>query len=185
MIPLKTSRVNILIKYWGIINNSTFKGSGIMQWVIVSIVSWIIFILLIDLKQIKYTIWAGVLSVISQLIIDNMAFHLKLYDFKNDIIEIFNSSLFFTFGAPFTIGTIFAQTYPKNRMLRFINIFASTALFFVLEYALKLSGVLEYIHWHYFYSITIDVLVLMSLGNFITIFKLVPWMRSEEEDNER
>jgi len=151
----------------------------VMQWLMTFIASWIIFILLIDLKQIKYTIWAGLLAAICQLIIDNMAFHLKLYDFRYDILKIFNSSFFFTFGAPFTIGILYAQTYPENRILRLINVFVSTALFFGLEFALKLSGALKYIHWHYFYSITIDVLALMSLGNLITIFKLAPWMRSE------
>lgn len=152
----------------------------IMPWIITFVISWIILIALIDTKEIKYTIWGGILAVLFQLTIDNIAIHLKLYNFSGEIIKIFHSELFFTIGAPFCIGILYAQVYPKNNMLRLINIFISTALFFVMEYALVYVGVLKYLHWYYLYSIAVDITALLAFGNLITIFKLAPWMRDDK-----
>lgn len=148
-----------------------------MPWLITTVAAWVILILLIDLKQLKYTFWSGLFALLCQLIIDNMAVHLHLYEFKFTIAKNIHSALFFTVGAPFAIGILFAQTYPKNRLMRLIDIIVSTVLFFIMEYALNFLGALRYIHWDYLYSIPIDILALMSMGNLITIFKLAPWMR--------
>ncbi|KHO63111.1 hypothetical protein THYS13_12160 [Thermoanaerobacter sp. YS13] len=151
-----------------------------MPWIITFIVSWIIFFLLVDWRYIKYTVWGGLLALGFQLVVDEIAIGLNLYDFSNVVIKIFNSSLFFTFGAPFCIGVLYAQTYPRNNILRFINVIVLTALFFVMEYSLVHIGVLKYLHWHYLYSLIIDVAALLALGNLITIFKLSPGMRREK-----
>ncbi|HHY79776.1 MAG TPA: hypothetical protein GX516_05365 [Thermoanaerobacter sp.] len=148
-----------------------------MPWIITFVVSWIILFLLVDWRYIKYTVWGGLLALSFQLVVDEIAIGLNLYDFSNVVIRIFDSSLFFTLGAPFCIGVLYAQTYPKNNILRLINVIVLTALFFVMEYSLVHIGALKYLHWHYLYSLIIDVAALLALGNLITIFKLSPGMR--------
>ncbi|HHW57252.1 MAG TPA: hypothetical protein GXX15_06205 [Clostridia bacterium] len=152
-----------------------------MPWIITFVISWIIFFFLVDWKYIKYTIWSGLLASIFQLVVDGIAINLNLYTFYDVVIRVFDSSLFFSFGAPFCIGILYAQTYPKGNMLRLINAFISTGLFFIMEYSLIYIGVLKYVHWHYLYSLLVDVEALLTLGNLITIFKLAPWMRRQEE----
>lgn len=151
-----------------------------MPWLITFVISWIILFLLIDWRYIKYTIWGGILALSFQLIVDEIAISLNLYDFSNVIIRVFNSSLFFTLGAPFCIGILYTQTYPKNNILRFVNVFVLTALFFIMEYALVYIGALKYVNWKYLYSLIVDIAAFLSLGNLITIFKLSPWMRRKE-----
>ncbi|ADD03024.1 conserved hypothetical protein [Thermoanaerobacter italicus Ab9] len=148
-----------------------------MPWMITFIVSWIILFLLIDWRYIKYTVWGGLLALSFQLVVDEIAIALNLYDFSNVEIKILNSSLFFTLGAPFCVGILYAQTYPRNNILRLINVFVLTALFFIMEYSLIYIGALKYLHWRYVYSLIVDVAVLLALGNLITIFRLSPWMR--------
>ncbi|AIS52960.1 hypothetical protein TKV_c18090 [Thermoanaerobacter kivui] len=148
-----------------------------MPWIVTFVISWIILFALVDLKSLKYTIWSGFLASAFQLIVDGIAIHLNLYSFSNVVVRIFDSSLFFSLGAPFCIGILYAQTYPKSNFFRLINVFVSTALFFVMEYSLIYVGVLKYIHWHYLYSLVVDLAALLSLGNLITIFRLSPWMR--------
>lgn len=79
-----------------------------MPWIITFIVSWIIFFLLVDWRYIKYTVWGGLLALSFQLVVDEIAIGLNLYDFSNVVIRIFDSSLFFTLGAPFCIGVLYA-----------------------------------------------------------------------------
>lgn len=151
-----------------------------MPWITSFIASWIILIFLVDMKQLKYTIWSGVFAVLCQLVTDNLAIQLGLYEFKHTIIHIFQSGLIFTLGPPLTIGILFAQTYPKNNILRLMNVIVTGLLFAFLEYSLRYIGALEYIHWHFYNSILIDTFSLMSMGNFIAIFKLASWMRDKK-----
>lgn len=151
-----------------------------MPWLITFVISWIILIVLIDLKEIKFTIWGGIFAALFQLIVDNIAIHLNLYHFSDVIIKIFNTALFFTFGSPFCIGILYAQVYPKNNILRLVSVFVLTILFFAMEYSLIYVGALKYVHWHYLFSITVDIGALLGLGNLITIFKLAPWMRDDK-----
>jgi len=148
-----------------------------MPWVVTFIISWIILIFLVDLRYIKYTIWGGIFAVLFQLFIDALAYHLELYNSVNVIIRIFDSTFFFTFGAPFCIGILYAQTYPKDLKLRFINVFVLTGLFFIMEYSLVQIGVLRYVHWHYIYSIFVDISAFLVIGNLLVKFKLLPWLR--------
>lgn len=51
-------------------------------------------LLLVDWRYIKYTVWGGLLALSFQLVVDEIAIGLNLYDFSNVVIRIFDSSLF-------------------------------------------------------------------------------------------
>ncbi|MBE3578579.1 MAG: hypothetical protein IMW83_01585 [Caldanaerobacter subterraneus] len=154
-----------------------------MYWVATFVISWVIFLSLIDLRYIKYTIWGGILAAIFQLTVDEIAITLNLYSFSDPVFTVFKSSFFFTFGAPFCIGVLYAQTYPRKKNLQLANVFILTLLFFIMEYSLHNARALEYIKWSYIYSLIVDVGALLAIGNLINLFSLSPWMRRKE--NER
>lgn len=58
-----------------------------MQWIILLIINWIVFIALVDWKQLKKNIWAGLFAMVLQYAIDSAAILHGLYTIHNPIIE--------------------------------------------------------------------------------------------------
>ncbi|WP_243467029.1 hypothetical protein [Acetivibrio straminisolvens] len=110
--------------------------------------------------------WCGVLALALQLITDTHAISYGLYRVNNPVISIMGSSIFFTAGPVFTIGTLFAQFYPKKRWIRILNIFAFSTLFYFQEALMLFSGSLTYINWHFTNSIVIDMCIMIILSWF-------------------
>jgi len=137
-----------------------------MEWVILFVMSWIIFFVFIDFRQLKRNIWGGILAAVLQLVTDTQAINQGLYTVNEPVISIMGSSLFFTAGPVFTVGTLFSQLHPKKRWLRIVNIFAISALFFLQEILLILSGNLAYTNWHFTSSFFINVCVMIVLSWF-------------------
>ncbi|MGB9780521.1 MAG: CBO0543 family protein [Caldanaerobacter sp.] len=154
-----------------------------MYWIATFVISWIIFWAIVDLRHIKYTVWGGVIAVIFQLTVDEIATSLNLYSFSDPVVTILKSSFFFTFGAPFCIGVLYAQTYPKRKILQLVNLFMLTFMFFIMEYSLHRVGALKYTNWNYIYSLVVDLGALLAIGQLINLLQLSPWMRRKE--NER
>lgn len=137
-----------------------------MDWLILFLVSWVIFILLVDWKSLKVNIWCGLLAIALQQIIDTQALHHDFYDVRNYYVSIMGSSLLFIIGPVFTIGTLLAQYHPRTRKLRIINVFALGLLYSLQELLLLVRGDVIYNNWHYIDSVQINISVMIILSWF-------------------
>ncbi|MFZ5966918.1 MAG: hypothetical protein ACOYVK_07060 [Bacillota bacterium] len=141
-----------------------------MAWLISFIISWILFFLLIDYRQLRRNILGGFLVLALASFIDWGGQHLELYAFHDLIIPWAGCSAFYKWGPVFTIGTVFAQYVPKTKWMQALNIFVVSLLFLALENLVIRTGTAEYIHWHMLASFTVDILSLCSLTWFTVTF---------------
>ena len=147
-----------------------------MPWVISFVVSWILFILLIDKTKLNKNIYSGVVALTLASIVDWGGQKLGLYEFHNLIIPWFGCSWFYKFGPVLSMGILFAQTVPKKKWHQVINIAAFSATFIALEHLIILSNVAEYVNWHILASLLVNMLAFSSL----TWFKIA-FLQSEGE----
>ncbi|OGO80020.1 MAG: hypothetical protein A2Y21_11525 [Clostridiales bacterium GWC2_40_7] len=141
-----------------------------MPWIISFIVSWILFLIVVDKASLKTNVFGGVLAVTLASIVDWGGQKLELYTFKEVIIPWFTCSAFYKFGPIFTMGILFAQSIPKKKIWQALNIFAFTIIYLALEYTVIQTGVAEYLHWHILASFIVNVLTLTSLTWFTLTF---------------
>jgi hypothetical protein len=144
-----------------------------MGWLIVFIISWILFVLTVDWKRLKINVWCGLLAVVMQLTVDCIGIKYGLYVILNPIISIFNSSAFFTLGPVFTVGTLLAQYHPLKRKWAVIAyVLAITALYSIQELLLLNLGDLKYLKWSIFDSLVVNIGAMLCLSWFsIVILK--------------
>lgn len=141
-----------------------------MPWVISFLVSWVLFLILVDRKTIKKNIFGGLLALTFATIVDWGGQQLELYIFKVLIIPWFGCSIFYKFGPIFTMEILFSQFVPKNKWLQALNVFVFAFLFLTLEQLIILTKVAQYIHWHFMASFFVDILALSSLTWVTTTF---------------
>lgn len=141
-----------------------------MPWVISFVISWILFFLLSDNKNLKKYIWGGVLAVLLASIADYGGQKLRLYDFHEIIIPWATCSAFYKFGPIFTMGTLFSQYVPKSKWLQTAHIIVCSTLYILLELIIINTGVAEYIHWNALASFFINVVTFGSLTWFTLVF---------------
>ncbi|WP_026486340.1 hypothetical protein [Caldanaerobius polysaccharolyticus] len=136
-----------------------------MGWIIIFVLSWILFILCADWKKLWPGILGGIYAVIVQIIVDRISISLNLYTAKGYIIDLLGSgSIFFTLGPVFTMGTLLVQNIPDNRWMRLLNIFVWVGFFMLMEWLMLSFGYLEYRHWNQLYSLWVDIVVLMNIS---------------------
>ena len=136
-----------------------------VYWIVSFIVSWIVFFMLVDYKLLKKTIAIGFITVVLQLYVDYYAGKYGLYKISNAYITLFDSSAFFAFGIPFTLGIIFVQYLPRNRSwLKLINVLVWSSLFLAFEMLAIYAGILTYTNWNTFNSFTVNVSAFIILG---------------------
>jgi hypothetical protein len=141
-----------------------------MPWIISFIVSWILFFLLTDNKNLKNNIWGGVLALLLASIVDYGGQELNLYNFMDIIIPWAGCSAFYKFGPIFTMGILFCQYVPRHKWLQTANIFMASILYILLELAIISTGVAKYIHWNTLASFFINILTFGSLTWFTIAF---------------
>ncbi|MDD3705870.1 MAG: hypothetical protein PHC45_07405 [Clostridiaceae bacterium] len=141
-----------------------------MPWVISFVISWILFFVLSDNKNLKKYIWGGVLAVLLASIVDYGGQKLRLYAFHEIIIPWATCSAFYKFGPIFTMGILFSQYVPKSKWLQTAHIIACSALYILLELIIINTGVAEYIHWNTLASFFINVVTFGSLTWFTLVF---------------
>lgn len=141
-----------------------------MPWVISFIVSWILFLFLVDKASLKTNIFGGLLALVLASIVDWGGQKLELYTFKDVIIPWFSCSAFYKFGPILTMGTLFSQSVPSKKGWQALNILIFTIIYLMLEYITILSGVAAYNHWHILASFIVDILALSSLTWFTLVF---------------
>lgn len=137
-----------------------------MDWIILFLASWILFLILVDWRDLKTNIWCGVFAIVLQLSIDTHAMNHNTYDINNPGISILGSSFFFVFGPVFTIGVLIAQFHPSKKWMMIVNILVLTFLYSLEEYFLLLRGNLSYMNWHHVDSIIVNTSAMVALSWF-------------------
>jgi len=145
-----------------------------LPWVITAIASWIIFYFLVDIWQLKRTIFGGLFTVALGSLVDWGGQQLNLYKFYDIIINWAGCSMFYVFGPVFTVGILFTQYLPRNRTLQVINILVVSLLYVAMESLILQTKAAEYKHWHILASYAVNVGALTVLTWVAQTFNLAP-----------
>lgn len=137
-----------------------------MEWIIIFIVSWILFLLLIDWTELKVNIWSGIMAVVLQLAIDAQAISHSWYKINRGVLWLFGSSLFFVMGPVLVIGVLIAQYHPIKRWMRIVNVFVLAALFSIYELLVLARKALVYTDWHHLESLVVNLSAMVILSWF-------------------
>ncbi|SHE73745.1 CBO0543 family protein [Desulforamulus putei] len=148
-----------------------------MPWVITAIVSWVIFYFLVDVSQLKRTIFGGIFTLTLGSLVDWGGQHLNLYKFYDVIIPWAGCSIFYKFGPVFIMGILFTQYLPRKKSLQIINIFVVSLLYLALEILILQTHAAEYRNWHYLASFTVDIGAFTALTWFAETFRLAPYYK--------
>jgi hypothetical protein len=148
-----------------------------MEWVILFIISWIVFLFLVDWRNLKTNIWGGILSIVLQMSIDRNAVVFNLYKIENGVVNVLGSSLFFVLGPVFVIGILLVQVHPLKRLLTIANVIIASALYSTQELLLISRKVLIYTNWNMLSSIIVNIgaMIIISWFAVVIIKKGVYW----------
>lgn len=142
-----------------------------MPWLISFIFSWIIFIIFIDLKRLKFTLYGGAITVTLASLVDWSGQELGLYQFNDNLFHFAGNSFFYIFGPVFTMGVLFFQFMQRNRVAQSANILAFSLTYLSMEYLIIQTGAANYLNWHYPASLLLDILVFSALSFFGEIIR--------------
>ncbi len=144
-----------------------------MEWIILFVVSWILLILLVDLKELKKNIWCGLTAVSMQLMVDTNAMTHKLYSVENPVVHISGSSLLFVLGPVFVIGVLLSQFQPMKRWKAVLYVVVLTALYSIQELFLTIRKVLIYHNWHFVDSLVVNLsaIIVISWVSIVVVKK--------------
>ncbi|HYE82594.1 MAG TPA: hypothetical protein VEG39_10585 [Clostridia bacterium] len=140
-----------------------------MEWQILALVSWVLFLLLVDCSALKCNIWCGLVAVLLQIFVDNIGVSHGLYEIRKCSFCIAHSSFFFTMGPIIVIGTLMPQYHPKTRVLRILNVLMLTALYTLQEILLLARENVVYNNWHFADSVGVNLVSMVFLSWFIMI----------------
>ncbi len=140
-----------------------------MEWIILFVLSWVLFILLSGWKGLKRTIWCGFFGMALQFFIDTYAISYEMYKVDRKIIHFFGSSAFFIIGPVFTVSVLLARYHPDKWWMRIVNVLAIAALYSIQEALLLTSGALVYLNWKFIYSVGINISVMIALSWFTIV----------------
>ena len=140
-----------------------------MEWAIHAIAVWIVFLILVDWKELKVNIWCGIFAIAIELTFDTFAMDLQLYKVSNPIISLWGSSAFFIFGPALCIGTLLSQYQPRKRWARiYITLFIAVA-YTAEELLVATRHALIYLSWNIGLSAIVNLLTIISLSWFATV----------------
>lgn len=145
-----------------------------MEWIILFLINWIVFLLLVDWKGLKINIWSGLFATVMAIFIDYFNSIQGRYIINRPIIDIMGSSLFFLLGPVFVIGTLLAQYHPKKRLMVVANTFVLFTIYSIVELILVNRGAVEYLGWGFIDSLVINLGVMSTLSWF-SIVVLNKW----------
>lgn len=137
-----------------------------MEWIILFVINWVMFLLLIDWKNLKTNVWTGLLASSMAISVDFCNTSQGRYVINRPIISICNSSLFFVLGPVFIIGTLLAQYHPKKRWLSVLNVLVIFILYSLTEFILAYRGTVEYLNWYFYDSLIINIGAISVLSWF-------------------
>lgn len=137
-----------------------------MEWIVIFIMSWIMFFYLIAWMELKINIWNGILAAIIQLTVDWEGTNHGFYRLVHTKVELFHSPVFFTFGPVFVIAVLLSQYMPSGRWPRIFHVLVLGSLYSILEVLLDMRGCILYFNWDYADSIRVNFTVISSLSWF-------------------
>lgn len=146
-----------------------------MPWVITGVVSWVLFYFLVDVSQLKRTIFGGIFTVALGSLVDWGGQKLNFYKFYDVIIPWANCSIFYKFGPIFIMGILYIQYLPRKRSLQIINIVVVSLLYLAIETLIIQTHAAEYRNWHPLASLTVDIVAFTCLTWFAQTFRLAPY----------
>lgn len=141
-----------------------------MHWIIFFVVTWVLFFILVDKKELKRNIFGGLSAFLIATFIDWGATHLGLYKFYNVVIPWFGCSFFYKFGPILNMGILFSQIVPAKRWMQVLNILFFSLCFNAIELLLSVTGNVQYFHWSIIASFTVNMLTFTSLSWITTTF---------------
>jgi hypothetical protein len=137
-----------------------------MEWLILFIIGWLLFFTLVDFKSLRIHIWGGLLAAFIQLNVDAKALSEGLYKIEKPIMELWGSSIFFTFGIVLVVGILFSQFHPPKKTLAIAHVIVVSILYTLTELLLVQRGAVVYLSWHITNSIYINFGVIILLSWF-------------------
>lgn len=141
-----------------------------MYWIISFIISWILFFILIDKKELRVNWFGGLFALMLASFLDHGGIKLELYKFNDLVISWFNCSAFYKFGPIVTMGILFCQSVPEKPWMQALNILAFTVFFNAMEYLVIKSGSAHYIHWSLLASFAVNILTFATMTWITTAF---------------
>lgn len=143
-----------------------------MPWIILFLLSWLLFALLADRRRLALIWWTGLVAAVLQLLVDTTGIRSGLYRVDDPVVALYGSSLFFTLGPGLVVGTLFGMYLPRGGTARVLNVLVWTGLFCSVECLLVESGALVYQHWSKIQSAAVDLMV----------FTVLSWLAALRED---
>ena len=140
-----------------------------MEWLILAVISWILFLLLVDWSALKRNIWCGLTAVLMQLLVDNTGISHGLYEIHKCKTCIAHSSTLFTFGPVIVVGVLLAQYFPKTRLMRLLNVLVLTTLYTAQEVLLLVRRNVVYTNWHFADSVGVNLAAMIILCWFTLV----------------
>lgn len=134
-----------------------------MPWILLFLLSWLLFALLADRRRLALFWWTGLAAVVLQLLVDTCAIGSGYYRIEDPVVSLYGSSLFFTFGPVLSMGTLFGMYLPRDPLARVANVLVWTGIFCSLEYLLLGCGALVYLNWSKAASTAINLMVFTVL----------------------
>jgi hypothetical protein len=143
-------------------------------WLYTSIVSFMVFLSLVDWKSITRNLWAGFICMAYQLAIHIMVHKLDYWYYKKvdygmpNLIIFSNFLNIFFISIAFTMGILYVQFLPRNLFLQLIHAAVWTFFFRLAYYIAEQNSLIIFIHWKswmYFYIIPINFIALAWIKN--------------------
>ena len=128
-----------------------------MPWFFPFLLSWLLFAVFLDCNRLKETLPFGFITMAMELLVDISAVKLGLYDIDLQVVNFFGVSLFFTIGPAFTLGILYVQNIPKNKLMIVINTVVWALMFMAEEVLWVREGAIVYINWSHIKSLCVDI----------------------------
>jgi len=125
------------------------------------LISFTLFIFLLDRRKIHINIYGGIIGAVYQLIQNLIAHYLNLWKYNNVSLFLPNSALFsetiniFTVGYAFTMGCLFLQFLPRNIYLQLFHTLLWGLFYYLSRYIMHKFSVITYIHFSVHFSMNI------------------------------
>lgn len=140
-----------------------------MDWIILAIVSWVLFFLLVDWSTIKRNIWCGLAAVLLQILVDNTGISHGFYAIQNCDFLIAHSSVFFTMGPVFVVGVLISQYHPQKRIFKILCVMILATLYTLQEALLLARENVVYKNWHFADSVGVNLMAMIILNWFAMV----------------
>ena len=137
-----------------------------MPWIVVFIYSWLIFLLFVDRRRIRQTVWGGLAAAVTGTLVDWAGHQLHFYHFFffNGVTDEFIVTMLHATGPMFTMGTLFFQFLSPDRRLQAVNVAAFSLSYLAVEVLIVASGGARYDNWHYLASLAVNITVFFALS---------------------